>query len=198
MAAPLLAWALKGDSSKAGDVLSQCRHNTGFREVPHSSLWLSRSNDSTVDGYIVFPTISEWKRLDDFDGDSYERDSAYARRKRAGCPHICVEGGSRRFSRWGLDFWIFWDWEAFRLARALRWNGTCRLTDILHCLGSGRTRSLHQAPLLLGCRRSWYGERRQHWYLLHTALEVWTDPPFTCVWSFLEYDPSENYQLPLT
>jgi gamma-glutamylcyclotransferase (GGCT)/AIG2-like uncharacterized protein YtfP len=80
MAAPLLAWALKGDSSKAGHVLSQRKPGTilGFerRRIHHCDYpALVRSNDTrAVDGYVIFPaTLSEWKKLDDFEGDSYKR-----------------------------------------------------------------------------------------------------------------------------
>ncbi|KAG1805989.1 AIG2-like family-domain-containing protein [Suillus subaureus] len=80
MAAPLLAWAIKGDSSKAGDVLSQRKPGTitGFerrrvyrRDYPA----LIRGNDNcTVDGYVIFPaSLSEWKKLDNYEGSSYER-----------------------------------------------------------------------------------------------------------------------------
>lgn len=80
MAAPLLAWAIKGDSSKAGDVLSQRKPGTitGFeRRRVHRRDYpaLIRSNDTrTVDGYVIFPTSpSEWKKLDNYEGSSYER-----------------------------------------------------------------------------------------------------------------------------
>ncbi|KAG2149095.1 AIG2-like family-domain-containing protein, partial [Suillus bovinus] len=80
MAAPLLAWAIKGDSSKAGDVLSQRKPGTitGFerrrvnrRDYPA----LIRSNGTrTVDGYVIFPaSLSRWKKLDNYEGDSYAR-----------------------------------------------------------------------------------------------------------------------------
>src|ERR1700692_2270307 len=80
MATPLLAWALKGDSSKAGDVLSQRQSGRIFgferRRIHHCDYpALVRSNDTcAVDGYVIFPaTLSEWKKLDDCEGDSYER-----------------------------------------------------------------------------------------------------------------------------
>ncbi|KAG1729634.1 uncharacterized protein EDB91DRAFT_1159058 [Suillus paluster] len=80
MSAPLLAWAMKGDSSKAGDVLSQRKLGKiiGFkrRRVHHCDYSaLIRSNDTcAVDGYVIFPaSLSEWKKLDNFEGDSYER-----------------------------------------------------------------------------------------------------------------------------
>ncbi|KAG0695600.1 hypothetical protein DFH29DRAFT_1083301 [Suillus ampliporus] len=80
MAAPLLAWALKGDSSKAEDVLSQRKPGTIFgfkRRCVHHRDYpaLIRSNDNcNFDGYVVFPTsLSEWKKLDNFEGSSYER-----------------------------------------------------------------------------------------------------------------------------
>lgn len=80
MAAPLLAWAIKGDSSKAGDVLSQRKPGTitGFaRRRVHRRDYpaLIRSNDTyTVDGYVIFPaSLSEWKKLDNYEGSSYER-----------------------------------------------------------------------------------------------------------------------------
>ena len=81
MAAPLLAWVLKGDASKAVDVLSRRKPGTilGFERhrIHHCDYpALIRSNDTCaqVDGYIIFPaTLSEWMKLDDFEGDSYER-----------------------------------------------------------------------------------------------------------------------------
>jgi gamma-glutamylcyclotransferase (GGCT)/AIG2-like uncharacterized protein YtfP len=80
MAAPLLAWAIKGDSSKAGDVLSQRKPGTitGFeRRRVHRRDYpaLIRGKDTcTVDGYVVFPaSLSEWKKLDNYEGSSYER-----------------------------------------------------------------------------------------------------------------------------
>ncbi|KIK34733.1 hypothetical protein CY34DRAFT_812721 [Suillus luteus UH-Slu-Lm8-n1] len=80
MAAPLLAWAIKGDSSKAGDVLSQRKPGTitGFeRRRVHRRDYpaLIRGKDTCiVDGYVVFPaSLSEWKKLDNYEGSSYER-----------------------------------------------------------------------------------------------------------------------------
>ncbi|KAG2070779.1 hypothetical protein BDR04DRAFT_1099529 [Suillus decipiens] len=80
MAAPLLAWAIKGDSSKADDVLSQRKPGTitGFeRRRVHRRDYpaLIRGNDTcTVDGYVIFPaSLSEWRKLDNYEGSSYER-----------------------------------------------------------------------------------------------------------------------------
>jgi len=83
MAAPLLAWALTGDASKSEDVLAQRKPGriTGFsRHVvlgfDYPALLPSGAAGGVVEGFVVFPrNISEWTKLDTFEGDAYIRTS---------------------------------------------------------------------------------------------------------------------------
>ncbi|EMD42285.1 hypothetical protein CERSUDRAFT_148013 [Gelatoporia subvermispora B] len=78
MAAPVMAWVLKGDAERAPEVLEQRKPGRihGYRRfsLDGCDFPALRPGDGSVDGYVIFPKDSiELARLDTFEGPSYER-----------------------------------------------------------------------------------------------------------------------------
>lgn len=76
-ALPLLAWALTGDSANVEVVRPMCQpgrvHGYARRSLYNKDFpaVIAAINDS-VDGYIItFQNTSQWKKLDDFEGELY-------------------------------------------------------------------------------------------------------------------------------
>ncbi|OCH95700.1 hypothetical protein OBBRIDRAFT_497930 [Obba rivulosa] len=78
MAAPVLAWVLKGDADRAPEVLKQRKAGRihGFKRfsLHDCDFPALRRGDGDVNGFLVYPKdASESARLDMFEGPAYER-----------------------------------------------------------------------------------------------------------------------------